>query len=524
MSSDDKKKWGTIFLDANRESSLSKLDAMQAATRQEQWNQKTQQDYLESVRQKAINRAREILGEAYTERQQVLAEAERDADKIREEAQAVYADAEKIRLEAEQIRLDAQGELEAAEHIRNSAHEEGFQTGVEQAQEELQEFRAAMGSSVAGVLYAIETQCMYIFNDWRNELVELMKVCVEKGTALVLEERHQKTLEAMLLKVIRNLNERHSITLRVNPDDEAVVEDLFSAAKEKNPDLSPWRVSADSSLNPGDIIAESLTGSVDSRREHYHHMVDNILRHLALPESQSETDALARIHKVLEEEILKVQELAPPLPEPEPEPQPLPEPLPLTDPEMILTTTPPLTPEIETESVVEDEQDLPELPAFEEEHNSTSLSPDMVGTQNFDALDSDAMQQNEFAHEDVVSHDTPHVESVPVTFGTHASRDDAAQQSIQSSAKSTPPRVSFDNADAGQDHILTPEELEAQQKFFARINNQEPKPNPSIQELEDELLPVEALPPATLDSVEEFDSAEFFSEDDTPYTPIKDKA
>ncbi len=312
MTSDDKKKWGTIFLDASRESSLSKLDAMQAASRQEQWNQKTQQDYLEKVRQKAIDRAREILGEAYTERQNVLDEAERDAERIRNEAKAVYASAEETRNQTQDLRHSIQAEFDNASHIRQGAQEEGFQHGLSAAQEELNNFRAAMGSSVAGVLQAIESQCMQVFENWRAELVDLLKVCVEKGTNLVLNERHEEILKKMILEAVRNLDDRRLVTLRVHPDDEEVVADLFSAAKEKNPDLGQWRIVADSSLQLGDIIAESHTGTVDSRLQLFRDMVDNILRHLALPPSQADEDAKDAVHVRLEEEIDTVMALAPP--------------------------------------------------------------------------------------------------------------------------------------------------------------------------------------------------------------------
>ncbi len=306
MSSDEKKKWGTIFLDAARESSLSKLDAMQAASRQEQWNQKTQQDYLERVRQKAIDRAREILGEAYTERQSVLDEAEKDAERIRSEAKAAYASADETRKQTQTLRHSVQAELDNATHLREGAKEEGFQHGLAAAEEELNNFRMAMGSSVAGILRAIETQCMNIFEGWRADLVELFKVSVEKGTGLVLSERHNDVLKKMILEAVRNLDDRRMVTLRVHPDDEEVVADLFNAAKEKNPDLGHWRIASDAGLELGDIIAESQTGTVDSRLHLYREMVDNILQHLVLPPSQVDEKAQTTVSNTVEDVVNQV--------------------------------------------------------------------------------------------------------------------------------------------------------------------------------------------------------------------------
>ncbi len=312
MTSDDNdSKWGTIFLDSTRESTLSKLDAMQAASRQEQWNQRTQQDYLEKVRAKAVERARAILGEAYTERQKIIEEAEADAANIRQEAKAIQASAEGIRNEAQELKHGVQAELDRAKHTHSSAQEDGFQAGLEQAQEELEKFRHTMGSSVAGVLKAIEEQSLNIFAHWRLELVTLLKVCVEKGTGLALDERYHKVLEQLVIEAVRNLDDRRHVTLRVHPDDEPVMSDIFSAAKEKMPDLGQWAVTSDPSLELGGLVAESNSGTVDSRLELFREMVDNILEHLALPESNIDVKGAEFAQKISQLEMENIAHMVP---------------------------------------------------------------------------------------------------------------------------------------------------------------------------------------------------------------------
>ncbi len=301
MASDEKdEKWGTIFLDSKRESTLSQLDAMQAASRQEQWNQRTQQDYMEKVRAKAVDRAREILGEAYTERQKVLEEAEAEAESIRNEANKIKANAESIRNEAQNLKHDVQAELDKALHMQSTAQEDGFQAGLKQAQEELDSFRLNMGASVAGVLKAIEKQTLNIFAGWRTELVDLVKVCVERGTGLALDERYNKILEQLVIEAVRNLDDRRHVVLKVHPDDEAVMADIFAAAKEKLPDLGQWGIETDESLELGGLVAESSSGTVDSRLELFKEMVDNILEHLALPESNLDAAGAAFVEKITE--------------------------------------------------------------------------------------------------------------------------------------------------------------------------------------------------------------------------------
>ncbi len=531
--SDDNKQWGTIFLDANRESSLTKLDAMQAGTRKDQWNQKARQDYLENVRQKAIDRAREILGEAYTERQNILAEAERDAEAIRNEAKVVHNEADEVRQQAQNLRQEVENELEQATITRNNAQEDGFQAGLDQAQEELNNFRMAMGSSVAGVLHAIEAQCMQIFAHWRQDLVDVVKVCAEKGTALVLEERHSQILEAMLLRAIRSLDERRSITLRVHPEDEPVVADLFAAAKEKNPDLSSWYINADPALQPGDIMAESPTGSVDSRRELYQHMVENIMRHLSLPESQSEAQAMAHIRQALEDEVAKAAALAPPMPEPDTStPPPMPEPLPLTDPEMILTTTPPMpeahaehAPEFEAESELRFESDTTKPESDDTDFNLLDFSPELPPEPLVPDFMSPENVINEAAHDaEEETSSSPlgslgHLNADNSDFASDTAHEQHNADDAQAPPPPAPPRVSFDAADAGHDIMPPPQPLQFQEE-----SHPVPNAEPSMLELEEELLPVEDAFLSDTTDAADAEHTEFSEQAPNTYQPLKDKA
>lgn len=313
MAPDDiRPKWGTIYLDASREATLDKLDAMQAATRQEQWNQRTQNEYLERVREKAAERAREILGAAYVERQRVLEDAAEEARHIRQEAATMRASAQNALTEAETIRHMARDELEAAKARLAASKEEGFQAGLERAQEELARFRTELGMSLVEVLRAIHGQCGVIFEGWRKELTELLKVCVEKSTALVLDERHGLVLEHLIMEAVRQLDDRRCITLRVHPDDENAVAGIFAAAGERLPNMGQWSVAGDPSLELGGLVAESQSGTVDSRLELHSELVMNILRHLTLPSTELDSLSMLALEEVVRRETENIAALTPP--------------------------------------------------------------------------------------------------------------------------------------------------------------------------------------------------------------------
>lgn len=352
-SEQDTKKWGTIYLGGNKEATLESIDAMQAAARQEQWNQRTQNEYLDRVRERATDRAREILGAAHTERQNLLTEARTEAERIRLETQVQYDKADKALADAEAIRADAQAVRDDAEAIRNAAQEEGFNTGLANARDELDAFRGAMGASIAVVLQSIERQNAAIFAAWREDIVALVQTCVNKGTEWVLQDQHKAVLRALVMESVRQLDNRHTVTLRVHPDDEAAVADMFAAAREAMPDVDRWIVQGDSSVALGGLIAESPSSTVDNRVALRAALVDGILRHLTLPEGEAEVLAAQAIHEVLQEQVAHIESIAPPVPEqylpPQTETEREPEQVAELGPEQEMEQEPESTPEQGTE-------------------------------------------------------------------------------------------------------------------------------------------------------------------------------
>lgn len=145
-----RKKWGTIFM-GEREATVAQLDAMQEPLRREQLKREQQEDYMERVRAKAAERARAILGAAYAERQKVLEEARAEAEAERQqlirEGEALKAAGAVAHGQAAAELAKARAVREEAERIREAAHGEGFQAGMEQAGAELKEFRAELGQS-----------------------------------------------------------------------------------------------------------------------------------------------------------------------------------------------------------------------------------------------------------------------------------------------------------------------------------------------------------------------------------------
>lgn len=314
MSMDLRKKWGTIFM-GDREASMAQLEAMQEPIRREQERQQSQEDYMERVKTRAVERARQILGEAYAERQRVLEEARREAQ---DHYQRIISEAESIRqstrdgYEAMQLeRGKTSKELSEAERIRAAAHEEGYKAGMDQVAGDLQQIRFELAQYVGWMMQAVQAQTHDICRQWRESLVELTKAAVSAGTGYVLSTQHEDVLRSLLLAAVRQLEDRATITVRVHPEDEEAVTDMFATARERVPELQQWIVNTDDKMEPGGFVAESCSGSVDCRREHFRELVENILVHLGLPVTDEDRANDEKEEQLLDMLLERARQLGP---------------------------------------------------------------------------------------------------------------------------------------------------------------------------------------------------------------------
>ena len=309
MASDQlRKKWGTVFM-GEREASEAQLDALQEPALRQRRRQQQEEDYLARVRARAEERAREILG-AYAERQKVLDEARdeavaaakaltHEATELRDHARAAQEAARQERESAVQLR-------EEAARLREAAHDEGFQAGMDAAGAELTAFRQELGQSLATLLRRLEKRQDALCASWREDLTALTLAAVEAGTGWLLHSEHEAVLRRLVLEAVNLLEDRTSISVRVHPDDEASVGGLFQAARERAPELRQWVVTGDPNLEPGDLVAESGSGSVDCRRAYFSDMVAGVLTHLTLPQRPEEAAEAAALGDLVAQEAARL--------------------------------------------------------------------------------------------------------------------------------------------------------------------------------------------------------------------------
>jgi flagellar assembly protein FliH len=174
-----------------------------------------------------------------------------------------------------------------ANRIREAARREGFDAGMADAKAELDTFRAGMAESVAAVLDAIEGQCSHIFDQWREDLVGVCRLAVEKITGIQLALERRAILETLLSDAVSVLEKRREIVIRVNPEDEFMLSDILRMTQERFPDVDSWRVRADSNITAGGMVVESESSLAQGRLESRRAAVEEVLSRLILTDFAS---------------------------------------------------------------------------------------------------------------------------------------------------------------------------------------------------------------------------------------------
>ncbi len=182
----------------------------------------------------------QILEEARRKAQQIISDAQEQATRFMEEAQAHVQEAEKT----------------AKEQGYEAGKAEGLEAGKQQLSGVVEEFKILFRQCVterARVLKAAEP--------------ELGRLAVKIAQRLIGEEIkcNPDVIVGVVKDALSHIKDREEITIRCHPDD-------FDAARKHQPEfermvegLKKFEVTADASLDPGSLVLETNLGNVDAR-------------------------------------------------------------------------------------------------------------------------------------------------------------------------------------------------------------------------------------------------------------------
>ncbi len=196
--------------------------------------------------------------------QQILEETDAKAQKIISAAESKsQIITETANTEAARIIEDAKKKAEEEyESIKQQAYQEGFQKGE---QDGLNKFT---NDAING-LNSLETLSTSSFDLKKNIIDSATRDIIDLVSTIADKVCHQKfdddVLHKITLDAIKQLNDKETITIIVNPELVDNINSLVPAFREEIPKLKTLKILEDISLSPDGVIVETPNVRLDSR-------------------------------------------------------------------------------------------------------------------------------------------------------------------------------------------------------------------------------------------------------------------
>lgn len=208
----------------------------------EQSNVTVQQVKVKKILEETDNKAKQIIDGAENKSQIIVSTANTEAERIIEES-----------------KKKAQNDYDL---IKQEAYDEGFKQGQQDGYEKfLKDAENAVNSLEALASASFDTK-KNIIDSAVLDIVELVSAIADKVCHIKFDDEilHKITLDA-----IKELNDKESITIIVNPKLIDDITKLTPLLQEEVPKLQTIKITEDNSVSPDGVIVETLSTRLDSR-------------------------------------------------------------------------------------------------------------------------------------------------------------------------------------------------------------------------------------------------------------------
>ena len=180
-------------------------------------------------------------------------------------------------------------ELEA-EALLATARSKGYEEGLAQAQEELDQHTKAMSEEIENLLTQLGSQGATIFEDHRQDIIALIRLAVEKTIKVEMDEKRTSSLEALMLEALERIESQRQLAIKCATEDAPDLEIFLKKIQDRNPALKYWTVKGDPDLASGGVIVEASEGKVDNSIATRWEGVEPIMEQLAAQITSIESD------------------------------------------------------------------------------------------------------------------------------------------------------------------------------------------------------------------------------------------
>lgn len=195
------------------------------------------------------------------------------------EAEQGYLD--RVRAKARDLARDILNQAMAeAEELRINAREQGMREGRQDAAAEVKKVTEQKAAECRSLLESLERAGQSVWRAHREDLVLLVQVMVEKILAVELDARRRESLENLLDQAVDMMEVKRRVVITVHPQDAELMQELLRQSKAEGAGLEGCKIKTDESIDRGGLILECDHGMVDntiaSRQASLREIVDQL--------------------------------------------------------------------------------------------------------------------------------------------------------------------------------------------------------------------------------------------------------
>ena len=168
---------------------------------------------------------------------------------------------DKAREAAKEIKLLAELEAEA---LRATGTHDGYNEGLAKAQEFVDQHIRDISAKGEDLFRQLGAQGATIFDERREDILALIKLAVRKTLKVELSEKRVESLQALMHEALDRIDSKRELTVKCHPEDVASLEEFLAAIQERDPALKYWSVKADPAIQMGGVIVEGAGCRVDN--------------------------------------------------------------------------------------------------------------------------------------------------------------------------------------------------------------------------------------------------------------------
>lgn len=167
--------------------------------------------------------------------------------------------------------------LVEAEAIRAQARAEGYAAGEQDALEQVEKEKQKIMTFLDSLEQALVQEKEQIFFKHKNTLFQILRLAFEKSFGVMLEASRFQALSALFEESVAQIQAQSVLTLYVCPADTDNATQILAQARATQPDLPEIVLRTSADLAPGGVRLESGEGVIDNSIASRFEQVRNIL-------------------------------------------------------------------------------------------------------------------------------------------------------------------------------------------------------------------------------------------------------